>query len=334
MKNFGKRWLALLLSLLVVIQSCFVSPKLTLNVFAHDESEDPAVPSVSVNIEDGEKGEQNGQTESADKEEAPSEEANSSEDGILSEEQSGLEDSKANAPANDNKQGELDSSENSADVTENAEVPSVEPSGEAKEPTRGEDTVTVTFDPTTESGESLAPITIEVVIGEAIGSKLPTVPNIPGYITFWVIEGTNTKVTAETEVAEEFKAVVGKEKIIYTVTFVQEDGTEETRTTSIDDGFAVNDLPVVTPKTNKIGKWVYPDTTTEFPVGTVISGDLTVRIIRDISIIKYCRLTQLRQARHSADGLQNLMDKVHNTLHHQQSTRISHYTLILRIRFA
>jgi uncharacterized repeat protein (TIGR02543 family) len=69
---------------------------------------------------------------------------------------------------------------------------------------------------------------------------------------------------------------VGKDKITYTVTFVQEDGTEETRSTDIDSGFAINDLPTVTPKENKIGKWVYPGTTNEFTVGTVISEDLIV----------------------------------------------------------
>ena len=46
--------------------------------------------------------------------------------------------------------------------------------------------------------------------------------------------------------------------------------------TDIDAGFAINNLPEVTPKTNKIGKWVYPGTTNEFTVGTVISENLTV----------------------------------------------------------
>ena len=39
MKNFGKRWLALLLTVLIVMQSCFISPKLTLNVFADTDNE-------------------------------------------------------------------------------------------------------------------------------------------------------------------------------------------------------------------------------------------------------------------------------------------------------
>ena len=137
--------------------------------------------------------------------------------------------------------------------------------------------ITVTFDPTTDPNEPLAPQTIEVEADTAIGDQLPEVPEVPGYTTWWAAGSeTGTKVTAETVVTEEFTAVVAREKIIYTVTFVQEDGTEETRTTSIDDGFAINDLPEVTPKTNKIGKWVYPGTTNEFTVGTVISENLTV----------------------------------------------------------
>ncbi|MBR0456132.1 MAG: InlB B-repeat-containing protein, partial [Firmicutes bacterium] len=139
-----------------------------------------------------------------------------------------------------------------------------------------EEQVTVTFDPNTEEGGELAPITINVAKGEAIGSQLPTVPEVPGYNTKWVKEGTETEVTADTVVNEAFTAVVSQEKITYTVTFVQEDETTETRTTSIDDGFAINDLPEVEKKTNKIGKWVYPGTTNEFTVGTVISEDLTV----------------------------------------------------------
>ena len=135
---------------------------------------------------------------------------------------------------------------------------------------------TVTFDPNTEEGQQLAPITINVQAEAAIGDQLPEVPEVPGYNTYWVKEDTTEEVTAETIVTESFTAVVGKKKIEYTVTFVQEDGTEETRTTSIDDGFAVNGLPEVTPKTNKVGKWVYPGTTDEFTVGTVISENLTV----------------------------------------------------------
>ena len=137
--------------------------------------------------------------------------------------------------------------------------------------------IEVTFDLTTDPNEPLAPTTIHVTEGSTIGDQLPDVPEIPGYNPYWVKQGTTTAVTSETVVTEPFTAVVEKgEKITYTVTFVQEDGTEETRTTNIDDSFAVNDLPAVTPKTNKVGKWVYPGTTNEFTVGTVISEDLTV----------------------------------------------------------
>ncbi len=141
----------------------------------------------------------------------------------------------------------------------------------------GEDNkITVTFDPTTDPADPLAPETIEVVEGETIGNQLPDVPEVPGYNTKWVKEGTTTEVTANTVVTEPFTAVVAQEKIEYTVTFVQENGSEETRTASIDNGFAINDLPEVTPKTNKIGKWVYPGTTNEFTVGTVVTSNLTV----------------------------------------------------------
>ena len=146
--------------------------------------------------------------------------------------------------------------------------------------------ITVTFDPTTDPAEPLAPETIEVLEGDAIGSQLPTVPEVPGYNTSWVKQGTTDEVTAATVVEEAFTAVVAQEKIVYTVTFVQEDGTEETRTTSIDDGFAVNDLPAVAEKEHKIGKWVYPGTTNEFTVGTIISGDLTVEAYYEQNIFE------------------------------------------------
>ena len=144
-------------------------------------------------------------------------------------------------------------------------------------PDRAGNYIEVTFNPTTDPAEPLAPTTIQVTEGSTIGDQLPDVPEIPGYNPYWVKQGTTTAVTSETVVTEPFTAVVEKgEKITYTVTFVQEDGTEVTRTTDIDSGFAVNDLPAVTPKTNKVGKWVYPGTTNEFTVGTVISEDLTV----------------------------------------------------------
>ena len=138
--------------------------------------------------------------------------------------------------------------------------------------------IEVTFDPTTDPDEQLAPITVSVNKGEKIGDSLPSVPEIPGYSTKWVIKGSSTPVTADTIVEEPFTAGVDKgDKITYTVTFVQADGTTtETRTTDIDAGFAINDLPEVAPQTNKVGKWVYPGTTNEFTVGTVISENLTV----------------------------------------------------------
>ena len=165
-------------------------------------------------------------------------------------------------------------------------VVGVEEESDTKEPSKapkrvadGEtaEMITVTFDPRTEEGDAVAPITIEVAKGSTIGDKLPDVPAVPGYRTKWVIENTTTPVTAETVVEEAFTAVVDKsDKIKYTVTFVQEDGTTETREATIDTGFAVNDVPNVTPKLNKVGKWVYPGTTDEFTVGTVVSEDLTV----------------------------------------------------------
>ena len=150
--------------------------------------------------------------------------------------------------------------------------------------------ITVTFNPTTDPDEPLDNITIEVEKDQAISDKLPVVPEIPGYTSKWVVSGTTDEVTAETVVTEPFTAVVDKgEKIIYTVTFVQEDGTKTTKTTDIDSGFAINDLPEVTPKTNKVGKWVYPGTTNEFTVGTVISENLTVNAYyeQNIFTVKY-----------------------------------------------
>ena len=143
---------------------------------------------------------------------------------------------------------------------------------------KGTNIITVTFDPTTDPNEPQAPETINVTSGQAIGSQLPNVPEVPGYITKWVVKGSDpeVEVTSDTVVTEPLEVVVAQKKIEYTVTFVQEDGTEETRTASIDNGFAINDLPAVTPKENKIGKWVYPGTANEFTVGTVVNADLTV----------------------------------------------------------
>ncbi|MBQ3281630.1 MAG: InlB B-repeat-containing protein, partial [Eubacterium sp.] len=139
--------------------------------------------------------------------------------------------------------------------------------------------ITVTFDPNTEEDGQLAPITIQVESGTAIGDQLPAVPTVPGYNTKWVIQNTTTVVTAETLVTEPFTAVVGKDIITYTITFLDEEGnTLYTRTVDIDSGYALSndDYPAVPEKTNKVGKWVLQGTTTEFPVGTVVSGDVTV----------------------------------------------------------
>ena len=172
-----------------------------------------------------------------------------------------------------------DSEQDSQDVEPNADS-TENNGGEGKgSDANAEVTYTVTFDPNTEEDGQLAPIVIQVKEGETIGDQLPECPDVPGYRTKWVVinaDETKTVITSETDVSGEFTAVVDKEKIVYTVTFVQEDGTEETRTTDVDAGFAINDLPEVTPKTNKIGKWVYPGTTNEFTVGTIISEDLTV----------------------------------------------------------
>ena len=174
----------------------------------------------------------------------------------------------------------IDMEQDSQDVEPNAD--STENNGgegEGSETNDEEVTYTLTFDPNTEEGGTLAPITIQVKEGEPIGDQLPDCPDVPGYRTKWVViseDETKTVITSETVVLGEFTAVVDKEKIVYTVTFVQEDGTEVTRSTDIDAGFAINELPAVTPKTNQIGKWVYPGTTNEFTVGTVVSSDLTV----------------------------------------------------------
>ncbi|MBR4928737.1 MAG: hypothetical protein IKZ63_04470, partial [Oscillospiraceae bacterium] len=72
MKNNGKRGLALLLSLLIIMQSCFVSPKLTRNIFAE-------------NVIDGVNEEPSGEDAPAE-EAAPAEETNSAEETTPAEE--------------------------------------------------------------------------------------------------------------------------------------------------------------------------------------------------------------------------------------------------------
>ena len=144
--------------------------------------------------------------------------------------------------------------------------------------------ITVNFNPTTDPDEPLADIPVTVAKGEPVGDSMPAVPENPGYTGKWVISGTSTVVKADTVVTEPFLAVPAYEKITYIVTFVQENGDSETRTTDVDAGFAVTDLPEVTPKENQEGKWVYPGTTNEFAVGTVISEDLTVNAYYEQSI--------------------------------------------------
>ena len=139
--------------------------------------------------------------------------------------------------------------------------------------------VEIDFDPNDpdEQQPGLKQIVLEVPRGEAIGNRLPAVPEKAGYRGIWVMENTAQQITADTEVTEAFHAVLNyDDKIEYTVTFVQADGTTDTRTTSVDAGFAVNQLPEVAPRTNQVGRWVYPGTGSEFTVGTVISEDLTV----------------------------------------------------------
>ncbi|MBR6208442.1 MAG: InlB B-repeat-containing protein, partial [Oscillospiraceae bacterium] len=149
---------------------------------------------------------------------------------------------------------------------------------EEEEPTRAAP-ITVTFNPTTDPDEPLAPQTIQVEEGETIGDQLPACPTVPGYTTKWVIEGTTTEVTAETIVTEPFTAVVAQEKIIYTVTFLKEDGTTlKSVDVDVDSAFTVpdTDYPEVPAKPNQVGKWVLQGTTTEFPVGTRVSQDTVV----------------------------------------------------------
>ena len=148
--------------------------------------------------------------------------------------------------------------------------------------------ITVTFNPTTDDDEPQAPDEIEVAKGEKIGGKLPKVPEIPGYPTKWVKEGTNEEVTADTIVNEPFTVVVKKgEPIVYTVTFLKEDGsTLKTVEVSIENGFAVgNDqYPAVPEKTNMVGRWVIKGTNTDFPVGTVVSADTTIEPVYEQNI--------------------------------------------------
>ncbi|MBQ5342867.1 MAG: hypothetical protein J6Z24_05335, partial [Oscillospiraceae bacterium] len=73
MKNNGKRWLALLLSLLMITQSCFVSTELTRNVFAEGAGE--GVVSVVEETPAEEAPAEETPAEEAPAEETPAEEA-------------------------------------------------------------------------------------------------------------------------------------------------------------------------------------------------------------------------------------------------------------------
>ncbi|MBR3201431.1 MAG: InlB B-repeat-containing protein, partial [Mogibacterium sp.] len=175
--------------------------------------------------------------------------------------------------------------EEEADTTAPAKAPTRAADGEtAEDAENGEseespEMITVTFDPTVVSSEPLMPITIEVAAGEKIGDQLPVIGEVPGYNTKWIIDGTQTVVTADTVVTEPFEAVVGKDKIVYTVTFLNEDGTTlKSVNVDIDGDFTVSDedYPAVPEKTNQVGKWVYVGTENEFTVGTRVTENVTV----------------------------------------------------------
>ena len=163
------------------------------------------------------------------------------------------------------------------DVQEEEEQPVAKRGDGAKAPETREggtaEMITVTFDPTTDPNDPLAPETIEVASGTRIGDLLPQLPNVPGYYTKWVKQGTTEEVTADTFVTEPFSAVVDhSELIIYTITFLDENGAViTTKEVSILSGYAIPDeeFPAVPEKANKVGKWVLQGTETEFPVGSV-----------------------------------------------------------------
>ena len=138
--------------------------------------------------------------------------------------------------------------------------------------------ITVTF-----TAEGSDPVEISVAAGETIGSQMPADPSREGYRFDGWFAG-DVQVTADTTVTEAFTAVASFTAITYSVTFVQDDGTKVTRTTSVEKGYVVSDLPEVTPVANKIGKWVYPGTTNEFKAGTVITANQTVNAYYEQSI--------------------------------------------------
>ena len=135
---------------------------------------------------------------------------------------------------------------------------------------------TVTFDPTIPGDVPQLEIEVVVADGETVGSELPGVPENPGYIGSWVLDGTETAFDADTIVRSDLAVETHYELIQYTATFVQEDGTSEEITVSINDDYAVSNLPRITEKTHYVAKWVYQGTTNEFTDGTVISEDVTL----------------------------------------------------------
>ena len=154
--------------------------------------------------------------------------------------------------------------------------PAIKAAGDGEEA----EMITVTFDPTTDPDEQLEPITIQVEKGTAIGDQLPTIDDVPGYNPKWVVQGTSTVVKEDTVVTEPFTAVVDlSDKIIYTVTFLNTDGTTlTTYDVDIDCAYTIpnEDFPAVPEQPNKVGKWVLQGTNTEFPVGTRVTADTTV----------------------------------------------------------
>lgn len=91
-----------------------------------------------------------------------------------------------NSETGENKAPVTEVNEQPGEVVENKDPDNQEPVVEVKAPIGGdpvkageEETITVTFNPTTDPNEPLAPITIEVNTGETIGNKLPTIDEIP-----------------------------------------------------------------------------------------------------------------------------------------------------------
>ena len=133
--------------------------------------------------------------------------------------------------------------------------------------------ITVTFDASDD--ETTRITTVQIPKGEPVGS-LPEVPENPGYIGKWVKQNTTDEVKADTIVESAFTAVPSYEKIVYTVTFIPEEGDPFTRTVDVDSGFALRELPEIPKKENQEGMWVYEGTASQFMPGTTLGGDVTV----------------------------------------------------------